>query len=149
MSAPWPIDFGALSIGSRVGADEIEKFCGHLRTVPAYRIAGQLRLVEMVRKSRPDLDPYVRTQGDDVIIMTDAEAAEHQDKQGQQALRRFISTHSRNMQVDATKLDESGQAKHERALYRHGRYATALGTVRKELRLEAVKSQKPLLQDDK
>lgn len=126
-----------------MSAEVIEKFCGHLRTVPAYRISGQLRLVEMIRRSRPDLDPYVRTQGDDVIIMTDAEAAEHQDKQGQQALRRFISTHARNMRVDSAKLDEASQAKHERALYRHGRYATALGTVRKELRLEAAKSNKP------
>jgi len=141
----WPIDFDALDIGSRITATKIEGFCGHKVTDPAYRYKGQLHLVNEIRHHRPDLNPYVRTQGYDVIVMDDTEAAQHQEGQGRQSLRRFLSSHVRNMGIDVGKLNKADQKEHERVLNRNGRFASAIVQVRKKLRLESYRSSKPKL----
>jgi hypothetical protein len=77
--------------------------------------------------------------------MDDTQAALHQEKQGEQGLRRFIKSHIRNTKVDSSKLSEGDRVRHERTLYKHGRYASALSQARKEVRLKPYKSQKPPL----
>lgn len=144
---PWPLDFDTLSTGDRVTVEAIEKFCGKPRTEPAYRTRGQLQIVELIRRRRPDLDAYVRCQGYDVVVMEPVEASQHRESQSEQALGKFARSHRRNLSIDVTTLGPEELDRHEKAIYRHGRYASALGTVRKELTLTAARASKPALGD--
>ena len=141
----WPISFDDLVIGDKVEAEPISAFCGLDPSEPGYRIKGQLPLLAMVRRLRPDLAPYVRCLGYGLLIMTPSEAAKHQAQQSHSALRRVATAHSFNMQVDVSQLTDTEQSAHERSLTRQGRYLSAISTVRKDLKLEARKSSKPKL----
>jgi hypothetical protein len=143
----WPIDFDALVQGSRISSPVIEVFCERKKEHPEYRLRGQLQIMDMVRRMRPELDPYVRCHGFDVIIMDYAEASRYREAQSDKSLRGFVSAYGRNTAVDATKLEDSELVRHDAALYRHGRYASALAQTKQSLSLEAVKSTKPRLDD--
>lgn len=142
----WPIDFGALSIGDRVTVEVIEKAFGVKRGDRTYSIK-QMSLAEMIRKQRPDLEPYVRSSKFEVIIMNDAEASRHQASLFDKNVRGMITTHRRTMGVDSNKLEESARAEHERAVYRQGRIVSSVQTARKQLTVDAHKRSTPTLED--
>lgn len=143
----WPIDFDSLCIGARVTADVIEAAYGVVRTDPKYRLK-QLALTEAIRRQRPELDPYIRSNGFDIIIMDDAEASRHQRGRFEVAARQIVTTHRRTMGVDVTKLEPSEATVHERALYANGRIVSALKDTKKELKLEAAQRKTPLMLED-
>lgn len=116
MSELHPLDFGSLNKGELVRHEQIERIYNVRRAASpdAYRLC-QLRLVSDIEQHRSDL--LARCLGDDVKVMTDAEADEHTWEQYERGVRKIGRAGRRRGAIDHAQL---GNMERKTAEFRDG-----------------------------
>lgn len=126
----YPIKTDHLVKGDTVDALTIEQAFSVKRETDAYRFA-MLRASDYVTRRFRDRGETVTVvdRKHNLVILTDAEAAEYNDQRFAIELRGAARAHARNLGVDRANLTTAQVRTHDRALEVNGRL---LGAIRKE-----------------
>ena len=145
-ATPYPLDFDALEKGQTLPAGELERITNEKRGTNDYRFAV-LKLTGRIQDELRDRGRPVTvcTKGDDLLILTDAEASIHNEELYKQRLRQLVRTHRRACEVDVANLTEQQKQEHDGRLLVQGRLLQALAAEKKKLQLEAAKRTVPAL----
>jgi hypothetical protein len=128
------IDFGALAKGTVIPAAEVERCLGLSRTHKAYSMAALgLRGAIESHFAADGLTVTVIQRSDDLVILTDREAAEYNRERFRQHVRGLRRSHRRAAGVDPVPLTEQERRDHDRALEIQGRILLAVAAVRREI----------------
>jgi hypothetical protein len=143
----YPIDYDTLNKGDTIPAARIERITGKTRTDLNYALAC------MALKERIETDLWklgkpwtLKQQGEDIVVLTDAEAAEYNDRRFKQDLRSMGRRLQHQLSVDVAQLDDDQRADHLRAVEVNGKIMQAVAVAKKQIRLEAHQRQTPRLE---
>lgn len=143
----FPLDYEALKKGDTIPAARVEKIAGVLRGSEGYEFAV-LKVCKQIERELAVRERLwtVVVRGEDVVILTDAQAATYTDDQQRQAMRRLKRNFHRQVAVDVLELSEEERAKHERAVEVNGKTLQAAMTARrKAMRITAHERSTPKL----
>ncbi len=127
MTDEYPINTSELEKGSRVAAETVEASFNVKRGTDAYRIKMlQVRKYIEWRLAERGMEVVTRSQRDDIIILTDAEAAPFTDREFQNTVRKLRRRLIQQSSVDRAALSDVERTRHDRALTVNG--ATYAGT---------------------
>lgn len=132
----WPFDWDRLKKGDRIPAERLERVVGHKRSEHKdYSFALLSLAQEIEREMGSRGNPVtVRRQHDDLIILTDSQAALHNDNQFQLARRKMGRALVRQAAVDTNKLSDDEMRRHEQRYLANSRmYQAILRERRKQL----------------
>lgn len=137
MSEPmrFPVDVDLLQKGSTISASTIEEAYATSRKLSDYSLKVMRCIDEIYRQLGPRAAGWVIRQRDHGIrVLTDAEAVELLDSELSAGLRSVARSHSLQLAVDQSNLDEKQIAAHERAVMRGASYVQAIAATRNRLR---------------
>lgn len=130
----WPFDFHAIYKGDTITPDQCERIIGMSREQKRYALK-LVKLAEILEKGlrRIGRKCTVRCLRDGIRVLTDAEAAEHNDAMVHQHLRGARRSVRRQSDVDTSNLSDGQRKQHEKALIRNGMMLQAARLRRIEL----------------
>lgn len=122
-----PFDFDALKKGDVIYAEQIERLSNTKRSDRAY----QLKLLGFREQLQRELESRgmpvtVRIDHDNLIILTDSEAAAYNAAWFNSRKRQLLTCHYRSLQIDTSALDEDERKRHERAIMSQGAQIAAM-----------------------
>lgn len=138
----FPVDVDRLERGSTIAPEVIEAAYQTSRDRADY----SLKVLTCIAEIRRQLGPRgagwaIRQREHGIRVLTDAEQAELMDSELTAGLRQVATSHTLQLAVDVTNLDEVQAAAHERAVMRGGSYMQAIAAARKKLRQLARQAQ--------
>lgn len=141
---PHPVDYTTLAKGDVISVARLEQILGVARTHQrfAFKVLRLKRRIERELMKLGNRFTLAVVKGD-LRVLTDPEAAAYTHVEQEHARRRERRRFVQQVAVDVTNLDEDQRKQHERNLEIDGRYIQAQGSVRKLIRLEAVKRSVP------
>lgn len=122
-----PFDFDAIKKGDVIYAEQIERLSNTNRSDRAY----QLKLLGFREQIQRELDSRgmpvtVRIDHDNLVILTDSEAAAYNAAWFNSRRRQLMTCHQRSLQVDTALLEEDERKRHERAIMSQGAQIAAM-----------------------
>lgn len=140
----YPLDFDTLEKGTVIPREKVEEIMGVKFTSPRYQFK-LMALVDMIQRGlkKRGLLWTVVIRGDQVRILTDAEAVEHNQKQTERGRRKMTRAFVRNRAVDVSQLSEEQKQTHERQLLNQGRMLQAMRVALRAIKSEAHQRQTP------
>lgn len=138
MISKYPIDFDAVRKGDEFPPEELEDIFGKKPGTDEFRFAV-LGLQSLIQERTGFTVKGMSSGG--LRVLTDAEAAEHNQRIFAQNLRGMVARHALNCQVDVDNLSSDQKLKHDRNLLSQSRYVSALAHTTKQLTIEG--SKKP------
>jgi hypothetical protein len=140
------IDFGALDKGTVIPAAEVERCLGLPRTHRAYSMAALgLRAAIESHFAVDGVTVTVIQRSDDLVILTDREAAEYNRERFKQHVRGMRRSHRRAAGVNPVPLTEQERRDHDRALEVQGRILLAVAAVRREIAPKPHERRTPIM----
>jgi len=138
----YPLDFSALEKGTNILQEQIEE----IYKVKAGSNEYDLKKLELQNRIEVELAlrgllVTVKSVKNGLRILTDPEAAIHNQKRFNNELKTLARVHSRKAAVDTANLNETEKVIHQRDLHDQGRYMQALNTVRRQIVVETRKSR--------
>lgn len=131
----YPIDTDALTKGSRIPAETIERAFGVKRGTDAYQMAS-MRAVKYVSRRFLDRGEIVTItqRKHDLVVLTDDEMPAHNARIFRNNLRAAARSHARMLGGDRSRMSEDTIKLHDRALVVQGAQLSALGRARAEVK---------------
>jgi hypothetical protein len=146
---PWtprifPCDH--LQKGDVVSAETLDRYVLAKRDTTLYRFRT-MKIQAWISARLGDLGRpvVVRSKGNTLEILTDAQASPYLHDQFKQGADKVLRSYQRAGDVDVANLTDDQRKDHERSLYVQGMYVGAIQGVREQLRLEAHKRTTPTL----
>lgn len=141
----WPLDFDALSKGDVIESTRLADITKATPGTSTYSLRI-LQVKEQIERKLLQRDYPVTTkiEGASIRILTDVEASEYNEQQGEQAVRKAFRALRRQMNVDVRSLTAEQQAEHGRRLIHQGAIVNAIRETRRNMRLQA--TQNPVRQ---
>lgn len=134
----WPLDFDALEKGHVIDSAKLSQITKCERGTAAYALCTLQVKQEIEKKlAQRDYPVTCKVEKDSIRILTDVEASEYNEIQGEHAVRKAYRALRRQMNVDARNLTEEQQKEHSRRLLHQGMTVSAIRETRRTLRLTA------------
>jgi hypothetical protein len=132
----YPFETDHLRKGDRVTREQIERAYGVKAGTDEYRLRGMLRAREHVLSAFAERGEIVTVteERQDLVILTDEEAAAYNERHFDLALDSMRRCHGRKLAVDRAELSAEVRERHDRTLLTQGRQ---LHAVRVAAKLEA------------
>lgn len=135
MTNQYPIDFDAVTKGQTFTTEELERITGQSPGTDAW--VWELRgLQDGIQRRRLFT---VKNNGLELRVLTDTEAALHNQKLFRQNMRGMFARHRLDLAVDQSNLTPDERDRHGDNLITQSRYLTALTQTTKEIRVEGRK----------
>jgi len=144
----YPLDFDLLTKGQELPTEKLQ-LCLGIRAADrdAYGLAllGLAKKIEQKLSDR-GLDVVVRRRGDDLVILSDNEAAAHSDRRIRKSFSKASHFLRKQLAVDVTRLNDAEQKEHARRLAINGQTVAAMLSTRRRLLLKACTRKTPVPQ---
>jgi hypothetical protein len=140
----YPLDFDALKKGDVVSVAKQEDIF-QVKAAHEKFWSQSLALKERIQKEMAlrGLPVTVRHDHGALVICTDPDASEYNDRTRKMYLRRFARTHKRNLSVDRSKLEAADLEKHDRNNGIYGAVLAAALKVRRRMVLQPAERKTP------
>jgi hypothetical protein len=140
-----PIDFEAAQKGDIVPAERLERLTGVKRHEKEYALKV-LPIKQQIERGLAEMNKHMTVimRGDDLVLLTDEEASEYNERKSKEHLRGFCRSYVRLRHVDVAGLpDDARRAEHTRRLEVAGAYLVAFKDAQKKLGPVPHKRQTP------
>lgn len=148
----FPIDYDSIAKGDVIPAARIERVMNvDRRDRDAFKMAAmQLKARVVADLWRMGKKWTLSQKGDDIVVLTDAQAAEYTDRQIELDLRAMAKMLRHQLAVDVSALDDDQRSEHERNLEVNSKTLQAATSARRStLRLTAHQRSTPGLPEAK
>lgn len=133
----WPMDFDALSKGDVIDSEHLQRVTRCEAGTSAYQLKLLAVKNEIERRlAQRDYPVTCKIEKNAIRILSDLEASEYNEGQGELAVRKAYRSLRRLANVDPRNMTEQQQKEHSRRLIAMGATCAAIRETRRNLRIE-------------